>query len=154
MALLSSTAMQGKSRRWMSCPRPDQRSLIRLSTQATTRATDGLTPWRTRSHPLIGLDLLLLSDSDGRRTKRAGKCTEWLVHTLNNEASHGLCLSKVELHGFASNGTFLLRGEVNLHSPSGDNASCMSNGASYGAWEIRTVAGGSPLPTVQASRRR
>ena len=68
---------------------------------------------------------------------------------FDNEASHGVCLSKVELHGFASNGTFLLRLEVDLHSPSGDNPLLASNGA----WEIRTVAGGSPLPTIQASRR-
>jgi len=27
---------------------------------------------------------------------------EWPVGPLNNEASHGLCLSKVDLHGFAS----------------------------------------------------
>ena len=32
---------------------------------------------------------------------------EWPVGPLNNEASHGLCLSKVELHGFASNEAFL-----------------------------------------------
>ena len=46
----------------------------------------------------LGLNLLLFRDSDGRRTKRAGECTEWLVHTLNNEASHGLGVSEIELH--------------------------------------------------------
>ena len=47
---------------------------------------------------------------------------EWAVGSLHNEASHGLCLSKVELHGFASNGTFLLPLNAAIHPPSGDNA--------------------------------
>ena len=47
---------------------------------------------------------------------------EWAVGSLNNEVSHGLCLSKVELHGFASNGTFLLPLNAAIHPPSGDNA--------------------------------
>ena len=46
---------------------------------------------------------------------------EWSVGSINNEASHGLSLSKVELHGFASNATVLLRLKVGLQSPSGDN---------------------------------
>ena len=41
------------------------------------------------------------------RLRGAGKGVEWPVGPLNNEASHGLCLSKVELHGFASNEAFL-----------------------------------------------
>lgn len=41
--------------------------------------------------------------------------------SLNNEASHGLSLSKVELHGFASNATVLLRLKAGLQSPSWDN---------------------------------
>ena len=44
------------------------------------------------------------------------------VGSLNNQASHGLSLSKVELHGFASNGTFLLPLNAAIHPPSGDNA--------------------------------
>ena len=48
--------------------------------------------------PLLVLDLLLLTNSDNRGTKRAGECTERLVHTLNDEASHGLGVSEIELH--------------------------------------------------------
>ena len=69
---------------------------------------------------------------------------EWPVGSLNNEASHGLCLSKVELHGFASNGTVLLRLNALIHPPSGDNSLFASNGA----WVIRTVAVGSPSPLI------
>ena len=46
----------------------------------------------------LGLDLLLLTNSDNRGTKRASECTERLVHTLNDEASHGLGVSEIELH--------------------------------------------------------
>ncbi len=46
----------------------------------------------------LGLDLLLLTNSDNRGTKRAGERTERLVHTLNDEASHGLGVSEIELH--------------------------------------------------------
>ena len=45
------------------------------------------------------------------------------VGSLNNEASHGLCLCQVELHGFDSNGTVLLRLDEDHHPPSGDNRS-------------------------------
>jgi hypothetical protein len=41
--------------------------------------------------------------------------------SLNNEASHGLSLSKVELHGFALHATVLLRLKAGLQSPSWDN---------------------------------
>ena len=60
---------------------------------------------------------------------------EWAVGSLNNEASHGLRLSKVELHGFASNGTVLLPLNALIYPPSGDNSLFASNGA----WEIRTL---------------
>ena len=56
----------------------------------------------------LGLDLLLLSDSDGRRTKRPGECTERLVHTLNDDASHGLGVSEIELHDAGIDSAFLL----------------------------------------------
>ena len=46
---------------------------------------------------------------------------EWAVGSLNDEASHGLCLGEIELHGFAFNCSFLNRLETKLHSPSGDN---------------------------------
>ena len=56
----------------------------------------------------LGLDRLLLANSDNRRTKRAGECTERLVHTLNNEASHGLSVSEIELHDAGIDSAFLL----------------------------------------------
>ena len=48
--------------------------------------------------PLLVLDLLLLTNSDNRGTKREGGCMERLVYTLNDEASHGLGVSEIELH--------------------------------------------------------
>ena len=90
----------------------------------------------------------LPSDAHSYWPQGAGEGVEWSVSPLNNEASHGLCLSKVELHGFASSGTVLLLLNALIYPPSGDN----SLFASIGAWVIRTVVGGSPLPTVQVSR--
>ena len=46
----------------------------------------------------LGLDLLFPTNSDNRGTKRASECTERLMHTLNDEASHGLGVSEIELH--------------------------------------------------------
>ena len=46
---------------------------------------------------------------------------EWAVGSLNDEASHGLCLSEIEFHGLTFNRSFLIRLEAKLHSPSGDN---------------------------------
>ena len=86
----------------------------------------------------------LPSDAHSCWPQGAGKGMEWAVSPLNNEASHGLCLSKVELHGFASNGTVLLRLNALIHPPSGDNSLFASNGA----WVIRTVAVGSPSPLI------
>ena len=90
----------------------------------------------------------LPSDAQSCWPQGAGKGVEWAVSPLNNEASHGLCLSKVELHGFASNGTVLLLLNALIYPPSGDN----SLFASIGPWVVRTDVGGSPLPTVQVSR--
>ena len=56
----------------------------------------------------LGLDLLLLTNSDNRGTKRAGECTERLVHTLNNEASHGLGVGEIELHDAGIDSAVLL----------------------------------------------
>ena len=44
---------------------------------------------------------------------------KWSVGSLNNEISHGSCLRKVELHGFASNGTFLQPPDTANPSPNG-----------------------------------
>ena len=56
----------------------------------------------------LGLDFLLLTNSDNRRTKRAGECTERIVHTLNSDASHGLGVSEIELHDAGIDSAFLL----------------------------------------------
>ena len=61
----------------------------------------------------------LPSDAHGCWPEGAGKGVEWPVGSLNNEASHGLCLSKVELHGFASNGVFLQPPDIAYPSPNG-----------------------------------
>ena len=91
----------------------------------------------------------LPSDAHSCWPQGAGEGVEWSVSPLNNEASHGLCLSKVELHGFASNGPVLLRLNALIHPPTGDNWLFALNGA----WVIRTVAVGSPLPALQSSNR-
>ena len=49
---------------------------------------------------------------------------EGLVGSLNNQASHRLCLSQVEFHGIASNWFCLLRLSPEAQSPSGDNLAC------------------------------
>lgn len=46
---------------------------------------------------------------------------EWAVGSLNDEASHGLCLGEIELHGLVFNHSFVIRLETKLNSPSGDN---------------------------------
>ena len=74
----------------------------------------------------------LPSDAHSCWPQGAGKGMEWAVSPLNNEASHGLCLSKVELHGFASSGTVLLLLNALIYPPSGDNSRCQSNAAYIG----------------------